>query len=72
LITQLKQQTLLTKTIVPLLNKYFKVFETTISDGVSIGESHLARCSIYEYNGKSRQAKEYENFVEELLNELKK
>jgi chromosome partitioning protein len=48
------------------------VFDTTISDGVAIGESHLAKCSIYEYNNKSRQAKEYESFIEEFLNELKK
>ena len=72
LITQLKPQTLLTKTIIPILDKYFKVFEATISDGVAIGESHLARCSIYDYNKKCRQSKEYEDFVEELLNELKK
>ncbi len=72
LVTQLKQHTILTKTIIPVLDKYFKVFDTTSSHGVAIGESHLAKCSIYEYNSKSRQAKEYESFIEEFLNELKK
>lgn len=72
LVTQLKQHTVLTKTIIPVLDKYFKVFNTTISDGVAIGESHLAKCSIYDYNSKSRQSKEYESFIEEFLNELKK
>lgn len=72
LVTQLKANTILTRTIIPLLDKYFKVFETTISDGVAIGESHLAKCSIFDYNSKSRQAREYENFLEEFLNELKK
>ncbi len=72
LVTQLKQHTVLTKTIIPVLDKYFKVFQTSISDGVAIGESHLAKCSIYDYNNKSRQSKEYENFVEEFLNEFKK
>ncbi|HMV44651.1 MAG TPA: ParA family protein [Leptospiraceae bacterium] len=72
LITQLKQHTLLTKTIIPILTKYFKVFDSCISDGVAIGESHLARCSIYDYNKKCRQAKEYEDFVKEFLDELKK
>lgn len=72
LVTQLKPNTILTKTIIPVLDKYFKVFKTTISDGVAIGESHLAKCSIFDYNGKSRQAREYESFVEEFLNELKK
>lgn len=72
LITQLKQHTILTKTIIPILTKYFKVFDNSISDGVAIGESHLAKCSIFEYNRKCRQAKEYEDFVEEFLDELKK
>lgn len=72
LVTQLKPNTILTKTIIPVLDKYFKVFETTISDGVAVGESHLAKCSIFDYNNKSRQAKEYENFLEEFLNELQK
>jgi chromosome partitioning protein len=72
LITQLKPQTLLTKTIVPVLNKYFKIFENSISDGVAVGESHLAKKSVYDYNKSSRQAQEYEGFVEEVLNELQK
>lgn len=72
LITQLKPQTLLTKTIVPVLSKYFKIFESTISDGVSVGESHLAKKSVFDYNKSSRQAQEYESFIEEVLNECKK
>lgn len=72
LITQLKAHTVLTRTITPVLKKYFKIFQTTISEGVSIGESHLARSSVFEYNPKSRQAREYENFTEEFLNELQK
>ncbi|WCL47674.1 ParA family protein [Leptospira sp. GIMC2001] len=71
LITQLKPQTLLTKTIVPVLNKYFKIFENSISDGVAVGESHLAKKSVFDYNKSSRQAQEYEGFVEEVLSELK-
>ncbi|PJZ52894.1 ParA family protein [Leptospira adleri] len=72
LITQLKPQTLLTKTIVPVLTKYFRIFETSISDGVAVGESHLAKKSVFEYNKSSKQAQEYEGFIEEFLNELKK
>jgi len=72
LLTQLKSQTLLTKTILPVLGKYFKIFEHTISDGVAIGESHLAKKSVYDYNKSSRQAQEYEGFIEEMLHELKK
>ncbi|MCB1192448.1 MAG: ParA family protein [Leptospiraceae bacterium] len=72
LITQLKPQTLLTKTIVPVIVKFFRLFDTTISDGVSVGESNMARSSVYTYNKKSKQAQEYENFTEEVLNELEK
>lgn len=72
LITQLKPQTLLTKTILPVLGKYFRIFENTITDGVAVGESHLAKKSVYDYNKSSRQAQEYEGFVEEVLSELKK
>ncbi|MCZ8343731.1 MAG: AAA family ATPase [Leptospira sp.] len=72
LITQLKPQTLLTKTILPVLGKYFRIFEHTISDGVAIGESHLAKKSVYDYNRGSRQSQEYEGFIEEVLSELKK
>ncbi|EMY70568.1 ParA family protein [Leptospira vanthielii] len=72
LITQLKPQTLLTKTILPVLTKYFRIFEHTISDGVAIGESHLAKKSVFDYNRTSRQSQEYEGFIEEVLNELKK
>lgn len=72
LITQLKPQTILTKTIVPVIIKFFRLFEATISAGVSVGESNMARSSVYSYNKKSKQAQEYENFTEEVLNELKK
>jgi len=72
LITQLKPQTLLTKTILPVLSKYFRIFESTISDGVAVGESHLARKSVFEYNKGSRQAQEYESFIEEVINEFEK
>ncbi|MEM7179522.1 MAG: ParA family protein [Spirochaetota bacterium] len=71
LITQVKAHTVLTRTIAPVLKKYFKVFQTTISEGVAVGESHLARSSVYSYNQKSRQSQEYESFTEEFLNELK-
>ncbi|EMF74152.1 hypothetical protein LEP1GSC151_5553 [Leptospira interrogans serovar Grippotyphosa str. LT2186] len=54
------------------MTKYFRIFETSISDGVAVGESHLAKKSVFEYNKTSKQAQEYEGFIEEFLNELKK
>jgi chromosome partitioning protein len=71
LVTQLKPKTVLTKTILPVVSQFFSVFKTTISAGVAIGESHLAKKSIYDYAPDSKPAKEYESFVEELIGELK-
>jgi len=71
LVTQLKPKTVLTKTILPVVSQFFTVFETVITSGVAVGESHLAKKSIFDYAPGSKQAKEYESFVEELLGELK-
>jgi len=71
LITQLKPKTVLTKTILPVVSQFFTVFDSTISEGVAIGESHLAKKSIFDYAPDSKQAKEYQDFLEELLRELK-
>ena len=72
LMTQLKSHTVLTKTILPLIRDYFPVFQTTISQGVSIGESHLARESVIAYAPSSKQAKEYLAFTEEVLRAIEK
>ncbi len=71
LVTQLKPKTVLTKTILPVISQFFDVFETTISEGVAVGESHLARKSVFDYDPDCKQAKEYSDFTEELLVELK-
>ena len=70
-VTQIKAKTVLTKTILPVVSQFFRVFDSTISAGVAIGESHLARKSIFDYAPESKQAKEYSDFLEELLSELK-
>ena len=59
LVTQLKSHTVLTKTIMPVIQNYFPVFKTPISMGVSIGESHLSRKSIFDYNSSCKQSIEY-------------
>ena len=71
LVTKLKPKTVLTKTILPVVSQFFRVFNTSISEGVAVGESHLARQSIFDYSPECKQAREYENFLEELLVELK-
>lgn len=72
LVTQLKAKTVLVKTILPVVSQFFRVFEASISEGVAVGESHLAKESIFDYAPDSKQAQEYDAFVEELLGELKK
>lgn len=69
-VTQSKKQTVLHKTVLPVLDQYFPTFKATISTGVVVGESHLARQSIYDYAPESRQAREYEALLEEVLHEL--
>lgn len=71
LVTQLKPKTVLTKTILPMVSQFFPVFKASISQGVSVGESHLARQSIFDYAPESKQAGEYQSFMEELIGELK-
>ena len=72
LITQLKSNTVLTKTILPVIQNYFPVFNTSISTGVAVGESHLSRRSLLDYNSGVKQAKEYMAFVKEVLDGIKK
>lgn len=71
LVTQIRPRTVLTRTILPVITQFFPVFKTSISQGVVIGESHLAKKSIIDYAPESNQANEYLSFTEELLNELK-
>ena len=71
LITQLKSNTVLTKTILPVIQNYFPVFKTSISTGVSIGESHLSQKTIIDYNLNGKQSQEYLSFVKEVLNGIK-
>lgn len=72
LITQLKSNTVLTKTILPVIQNYFPVFQTSISTGVAVGESHLSRKSLLDYNPTVKQAKEYQAFVKEVLDGIQK
>ncbi|MCS6985810.1 MAG: AAA family ATPase [Leptospiraceae bacterium] len=67
LVTQLKSNTVLTKTIMPVIQNYFPVFETSISTGVAVGESHLSRKTLLDYNPSIKQAKEYFSFVKEVV-----
>lgn len=71
LVTQLKPKTVLNKTILPVVSQFFPVFDATISQGIAIGESHLAKQSIFDYAPDSKQAAEYKAFLKEVLNGVK-
>ena len=71
LVTQLKSNTILTKTILPIIDKYFPVFKNSISIGVAVGESHLLRQTVLGYNSEVKQSKEYLSFVQEVIDALK-
>ena len=71
LITQLKSYTVLTKKILPVIKNYFPVFQSTISAGVSVGESHLVQKTVLDYNPSSKQAQEYLSLVDEVENAIK-
>ena len=70
LVTQLKSNTVLTKTILPVIENYFPVFETSISSGVAVGESHLSRQTLMDYSDSAKQTKEYLSFVKEVYDGL--
>ena len=72
LVTQLKNNTVLTKTVYPIIQNYFPVFKTSISTGVVVGESHLMRKTILDYNKSVKQSQEYLSFADEIKNVLKK
>jgi chromosome partitioning protein len=72
LITQLKSNTVLTKTILPVIQNYFPVFKTSISSGVVVGESHLSQQTVLDYNSNSKQSQEYLTFVKEVIFGVKK
>lgn len=72
LITQLKSNTVLSQTILPVIQNYFPVFKSMISSGVAVGESHLSRKSLFDYNSSLKQTKEYGDFVDEVIHGFEK
>lgn len=72
LITQLRSNTVLSQTVLPVIQNYFAVFETMISSGVAVGESHLSRKSLFDYSPAVKQTKEYQSFVKEVVNVLER
>ncbi len=53
-------------------NKKIKFFNTTIRQAVDIERAHSVCASIYDYAPKSNVASDYKDFVDEVLNALKK
>ncbi len=72
IVTQLRSNTVLTKKVLPVIQNYFPVFNTAISEGVAIGESHLLRQTVIDYNQNVKQSAEYLAFAQEVENVLQK
>lgn len=49
-----------------------KVFDTKIRQAVSIGMVQEQRINIYDYANSSKAAQDYEDFVNEIINQIKK
>ncbi len=50
--------------------EFLHVFETKISQSVVVEEAHLMHKTLFEYNPRSKPAKQYEAFTAEVLNGL--
>ncbi len=72
LVTLYNSRTSITKAILDPIEKYVPLFSTRISRSVIIEEAHLMGQTIFEYQPTSKVALEYNQFCEELLNEIQK
>ena len=56
----------------PTIAEYLPVFDTKISQSVSVEEAHLFQKTLYNYKKNSKPAKEYQNLVEEMLHVIQR
>ena len=75
LLTMYKFRTLFAKSMRSQLkqkyqDKGIKIFDTYIRDGVAVDEAQAWKKSLIEYDPKSKPAKDYADFTQELLKEI--
>ena len=49
-----------------------KVFKTTIRNGIAIREAQNNQSNIFDYDSRRKDAKDYQDFVNEFLKVMKK
>ena len=72
LITLYNSRTAISQAIIEPMEQYMQLFKSRISRLVAIEEAHLMRQTIFEYAPNSKSALEYQEFAEEILDEIKK
>ena len=72
LITMHNARTTISQAIAEPIEDFISLFKTRISRAVPIEEAHLLNQTIFEYQSRSRVAREYDAFTEELLNAIEK
>lgn len=72
LLTRYNNRSILSRNIMDMATEaanqfHSKVFQATIREAVAIREAQISQCNIFEYAPKSKVAKDYMDFVEEVL-----
>ena len=75
LLTRYSDRTVLSKTMADMANKIgskmnTKVFNSSIREAIAIKEAQLSQQSIFDYAKNSNVAEDYENFINELVENL--
>lgn len=77
LLTQFNGRTILNRALTGQIEKIskqtgLKVFKTTIRNGIAIREAQNNQTNIFDYDSRSKVAKDYQNFINEYLKTTKK
>ncbi len=67
LLTLYQARTTMSQTVVPMIEEHLRLFESKIPTSVAVEEAHLLNRSLFEYQPKSKVAKAYSQFTEEVF-----
>ncbi|MCC6275618.1 MAG: ParA family protein [Leptospiraceae bacterium] len=67
LLSMFNPRTSISQAVVPQIQKYLKLFNTTLPVSVAVEESHLMQKTLFEYQRKNKVAVAYDSLVEEIL-----
>ena len=77
LLTQFNGRTILNRALTGQIERIskqtgLKVFKTTIRNGIAIREAQNNQTNIFDYDSRSKVAKDYQDFINEYLKATKK